>query len=106
VLHTLQFRTTEVLDNVLPVWWVIISSQVRLQFTTENLQCGTLSNTVSSDQTKNLTRSWHRKSVKLEAVGRVSVSDLGFEVGRQVDDADGSEWTFLWADTATNTQAL
>lgn len=34
------------------------------------------------------------------------MSDLGLEVGRQVDDVDSVEGAFLRADTTTDTQAL
>lgn len=34
------------------------------------------------------------------------MGDLAFQVGRQVDDVNGTERAFLRADTATNTQAL
>lgn len=34
------------------------------------------------------------------------MSDLGLEVGRQIDDVDGTEWTFLRADTAADTQTF
>jgi hypothetical protein len=34
------------------------------------------------------------------------VGDLGLEVGRQVDDVDRVEGTFLWADTASNAEAF
>lgn len=44
--------------------------------------------------------------MQLEAVGRVTVGDLCLEVGWQVDDVDSTEWTFLRADTATDTEAL
>jgi hypothetical protein len=44
--------------------------------------------------------------MQLEAVGRVTVGDLCLEVGRQVDNVDGTEWAFLRADTATDTEAL
>jgi hypothetical protein len=44
--------------------------------------------------------------MELEAVRGVAVGDLGFEVGRQVDDVDGIEGAFLWADTASDTEAL
>lgn len=44
--------------------------------------------------------------MQLEAIGRVSVGDLGLEIGGQVDDVDGVERAFLWADTATDAQAL
>lgn len=41
--------------------------------------------------------------MKLETVGRVTVGDLAFEVGGQVDDVNGTKWTLLGTDTATNT---
>jgi hypothetical protein len=44
--------------------------------------------------------------VKLEAVGRITVSDLGFQVCGQVDDVDGTERTFLRTDTATDAKAF
>ena len=34
------------------------------------------------------------------------MGNLSFEVGGQVDDIDSIERAFLWADTATDTQAL
>jgi len=44
--------------------------------------------------------------VKLEAVGRVTVGDLGFQIGGQVDNVNGTEWALLRADTTTNAQLL
>lgn len=44
--------------------------------------------------------------MKLETVRRVTVGDLGFQVGRQVDDIDRTERAFLGTDTATDTEAL
>lgn len=44
--------------------------------------------------------------MKLEAVGRVTVGDLGFEVGGQVDDVNGTKWALFGTDTATNAQSL
>lgn len=41
--------------------------------------------------------------MKLEAVGRVSMRNMGLEVGWQIDNVDSSERTLLWADTATDT---
>ena len=103
---TLQFRTAEVPEDLLPVRRVVEASKVGLQLSTENLQRSTFSDTVSSNQTKHLTGTGHRETVKLEAVGGITVGDLGFQVGRQVDDVDGTERTFLGTDTATDTQAL
>lgn len=44
--------------------------------------------------------------MKLEAVGRVAVGNLGFEIRRQVYNADGAERTFFRADTATNAKTF
>lgn len=106
VLLTLQLRSTEVLQDLLPVGRVLEASQVGLELSAENLQCGTLADTVCSNKTQHLSRTGHRQPVQLEAVRRVSVSDLGLEVGGQVDDVDGVKGAFLRADTATDTQAL
>lgn len=83
-----------------------MAAQVGLELSAENLQRGTFTNTVGSDKTKHLTRSWHRQTVELEAVGAITMGDLALEVGGQVDDGDGVEGAFLRADTATNTQRL
>jgi hypothetical protein len=101
---TLKLGTTEVLDDVLPVRRVIVAAQIRLQATTENLQGSTLSDTVGSNETKDLPRPGHRQTVQLEAVGTISVGDLALEVCGQVDDSDGVEGALLGADTATNAQ--
>ena len=93
-------------DDILPVWWVVETAQVWLQLSGENLERSGLSDTVSSDETQDLSRSWHRQTVKLEGVGGVSVSDLRLEVGWQVDNVDGAEWALLWTDTATNAEGL
>jgi hypothetical protein len=42
--------------------------------------------------------------MQLEAVGGVSVSDLGLEVGGQIDDGDCTKGTFLWANTTPDAQ--
>jgi hypothetical protein len=44
--------------------------------------------------------------MELEAVGRVSMRNMGFEIRGKIDDVDRSEWTFLGTDTASNTQAF
>lgn len=106
VRPTLEFRATEVLENLLPVRRIIIATQVGLQLSAENLQCRALANTVCANETQHLARTGHRQPVQLEAVGRVSMGDLGLEVRRQVDDVDSVEGTFLWADTASDAQPL
>ena len=103
---TLQFRTTEVPENLLPVWRVLEASKVGLQLACQNFESGTLADTVGSDQTENLTGAGHGKTVQLEAVGGVTVCDLALEVCGQVDNLDGVEGALLGADTATDTQAL
>lgn len=103
---TLQFRTTEVPENLLPVWRVLEASKVGLQLACQNFESGTLADTVGSDQTENLTGAGHGKTVQLEAVGGVTVCDLALEVCGQVDNLDGVEGALLGADTASDTQAL
>lgn len=44
--------------------------------------------------------------MQLEAVGRISVGDFGLQVGRQVDDVNRAEGTFLGTDTASDAKAL
>ena len=106
VSRTLQLGTTEVLQNLLPVRRVVVAAQVRLELATQNLQRGTLADTVGSDETEDLAGAGHGQTVKLEAVGGVTVGDLALEVCGQVDNLDGVEGALLGADTATDTQAL
>lgn len=103
---TLKLRAAEVLEDLLPVWWIVIATQVGLELSAQNLQRRTLSDTVCADQTQDLARTGHGQSVELEAVGRVSVGDLGLEVRGQVDDVDGIKRAFLGADTASDAQSL
>jgi hypothetical protein len=99
----LKLGTTEVLDNILPVRDVIVSAQVGLELSTQNLEGSTLSDTVGTDKSKHLTGSGHGKTVQLEAVGAISVGDLALKVGGQVDDIDRIEGAALRADTTTDT---
>ena len=103
---TLKFGATEVSQDLLPVRRVLEAAKVGLQLASQNLQCGTLSDTVGTDQTQDLTGSGHGKTVQLEAVGGVAVGDLALEVCGQVDDLDGVEGALLGADTASDTQTL
>ncbi len=94
------------LQDLFPVWRVVISAQVGLQFATEDLQGGALANTVGSDQTQDLARAGHGQSVQLETVCRITVSDLGFQIGWQIDDVYGTKWTFFRADTTSDAKAF
>lgn len=102
----LQLGTSEVFDDVLPVWRVVESSQIGLQLATENLERCTLSDTVCSNETQHLSWSGHGQSVELEAVGRVSMGHLALEVRWQVDDGDGAEGALLRADTASDAKGF
>ena len=44
--------------------------------------------------------------MELKAIGGVSVSDLRFKIGGQVDDMNCTEWALLWAYTTTDAEAL
>lgn len=92
------------LDHILPVRGVVESAQVGLELAAENLESGTLADTVGSHQTENVAGPRHGQTVELEAVGGITVGDLALEVRGQVDNGDGAEWAAFRADTATNTQ--
>jgi hypothetical protein len=104
--RTLELGTTEVLENLLPVGWVVEAAEVGLQLATENLQRCALADTVCANQSQHLARPGHGQPVQLEAIGRVSMCDLRLEVRGQIDDVDGVEGAFLGADTAPNAEAL
>jgi hypothetical protein len=103
---TLQLAAPKMPQNFFPIWGVVISPQVWLQLATQNLQCRALADTVCADEPEHLSWAWHGQSMQLEAVGRVSMSNLRLEVGGQIDDVDGIKGTFLRADTATDAEGL
>lgn len=94
------------LDNVLPVRWVVVAAQIGLQLAAENLEGGALADSVCSNQTEHLTRARHRQAMELEAVGAIAVRHLVLEVGWQVDDGDGVKGTLLDADAAADAERL
>lgn len=79
-------------QNLLPFRWIIVSSKIGLEFSRKDFEGGGFSNTVRSDQTEDLTwtRGW--ESMQFEGVGIVSVGNVGFEIGGQVENLDGFEW--------------
>lgn len=109
----LELRSTEVLENFLPVRWIldvrnptsecgyppkihityIVSSKIGFEFSSQNLQCCALSDTVCSHEAKHLTGSRSRESVQFESVGGITMRDLRFQVGRQVDDRNSLKRT-------------
>ena len=94
------------LDDVLPVGGVIVSAQVWLELATQDLEGGTLADTVRSDETEDLARAGHGKPVELEGIGAITMGDLVLEVRGQVDDGDGVEGALLGADTATDAEGF
>ena len=103
---TLQLGATEVLDDVLPIRRVVELPEVGLQLAAENLEGRALPDTVGTHQAEHVAGPRGGQTVELEAVGGVSVGDLGLEVGGQVDDGDGIKRALLGADTAADTQGL
>jgi hypothetical protein len=102
----LQLGTAEVLDNILPVGRVVEATQIGLQLAAKNLESRALADAVGADETEDVSGAGHRQAVELEAIGRVAVGDLAFEVGGQVDDGNGVEWAFLRADAAADAERL
>ena len=71
----------------------IVSPQIRLELSRENLQRRTLSDTVRSNQSEHLSRSWRRQSMEFERVGGITMRHLSVEVGGEVDDVDSFKGT-------------
>jgi hypothetical protein len=44
--------------------------------------------------------------MQFETVGRVSVRNLGLEIGWKIDDVYGTKWAFFNADATTNAKPL
>lgn len=103
---TLKLRTPKILQNLLPVRRIVISSKIWLELATQDLQSCALAYSVRTNQSQNLSRAWHRQSVKLEAVCGVSMCDLGFQVRRQIDDVDCTKWAFLHTDTTSDAKSF
>lgn len=71
----------------------IVAAQVRLQLAGKDFERGTLSNTVRTYESEDLTGTGSGKTMELEGVGGVTMSDLRLKVGGQVDDSDSFKWT-------------
>jgi hypothetical protein len=99
---TLKFAAPEIFQDFLPVWWIIVSTQIGLQFATQDLERSTLADAVGTHEPQYLSRSWHREPVELEAVGGISMCDLSLQVGGQVDDMNCPERAFFRTDTTTD----
>jgi len=102
--EVLEFRTSEVLDDVGPVGRVFKVTQIGLDLVGQDLEGSGLSGTVTSDQTEDLTGSGGGKSVELEGVGAVTMGGELAEVGGEIDNLDGFEGALLHAETATDAE--
>ena len=89
----LQLGSSEMLQNLGPFGRIVVSSQVGLELSCQDLQCRRLSDTVGSYQTQDLTRSRSGKTMQLERVGGITMGDLRVQVGRQVENLDSVKRT-------------
>ena len=103
---TLEFRTTEIFEDLFPVRRILVSAQIGLELAAENLQGRALANTVRADKSQHLAGPGHGQPMQLEAVGRVPVCDLGLEIGWKIDDVYGAKRALLDTDTTSNAQTL
>lgn len=102
--EVLEFRTSEVLDDISPIRRVFKVTQIGLDLVGQDLEGSGLSCTITSDQSEDLTGSGGGKSVKLETVGTITMGSKLAEVSRKIDNLDGFEWALLDAETATDTE--
>jgi hypothetical protein len=91
----LQLGATEVAEDLLPVRRVLEATQIGLQFARKDLEGCRFSDTVGADQSEHLSRPGNRQPVQLEAVLRIPVGGVLFQVARQIDDVDCLERAFL-----------
>ena len=75
----------------MPIRRIVITTEVRLELSSKNLQSGTLSDTVRANESKYLTGTGSWETMEFERVRGVSMSDLGVQVGRQINDSNSFE---------------
>lgn len=69
----------------------VVFAQIRFELAREDFESGGFTDTVRTDQTENLTWTGCGETMQFEGVGRVSVGDVGFEIGGEVENLDGFE---------------
>ena len=97
----LKVGSAEVDKDLLPVGGRVVLAEVGLHLAGEDLEGGTLADTVGTDEAKDLTGTGHRKTMELEGVGAVSVGGVALQILGEVDDGNGLEGALLDADTTS-----
>jgi len=116
----LELGSSEVFENLGPLGGVVVSTEIWLELARKDFECSGFSDTVCSDQTEDLTGTGGGETMEFECVGGVSVSNVGLEIGRQVENLNSLEWasgrqpilrhnlqikdSLLHTDTTTDTQ--
>lgn len=90
--EVLKLGTSEVFEDFGPFGWVVVSTEIWLELAGEDFESGGFTDTVGSDQTEDLARSWSGQTVEFECVGGVSVGDMGLKIGWQVENLNSLEW--------------
>ena len=102
----LQLTSAEEFQDVFPNRRGFIFSKIRYQIAGQNLQSCRFTDAIGANESENLTWSGCGKSVELELVGPISVSELILQTLGQVDNLNGLEGASLHALTATDAQSL
>ena len=102
----LQRTSSIVSQYLLPLGWVVISTQIRFNFLRQYRKSGRFTNTVLTNKPQNLLNSRLRKSMKLKRVTMETMSSVFIEILWQINNLNRIHRASLNAQPTTNTKIL
>lgn len=97
----LEFGTSKMDQDFLPIRGVFVSSQVWFALSTQNFECRRFSNTIGTYEAQYLSRTRCRQTMELERVWTKPMSSVPLQVLGEIDNVDCFERTFFDTNTAS-----
>lgn len=97
----LELGTSKIDQDFLPIWGVLVSPQVWLALSAQNLECCRFSDTIGTNEAQDLSRTRSRQTMKLERVWTKPMSGVPLQVLGEIDNVDGFERTLFHTNTAS-----
>jgi hypothetical protein len=97
----LKLTSAEMNQYFFPIRRSIIATQVRFQFSGQDFDSCRLSDTVRSNESKNLTRTRHWETMEFERIGSVSMRRVSFQIFWQINNGNGFKWALFGTNAAT-----